>query len=505
MKNTRLHVAILLAITLVAGKLYAQHSHPKSSLKVLFVGYEPAKPLPEFKNSYPGMMSKEGFIAEYPVRMPAFRKLLSEYFAEVKTMDCRDWKAADSDPFDVTIFDFKTTPLEEAKNEKTADGQVKYTPAKYLPDNFSKPVLFIASTADEMGRSIGLKLDWLCLCLDADAHHINMQHAIFKGPLENVTPTLQMKTTPDGIFHYTTGANVPREIPMWRVQNLGYLDGKDVRIGLVARGNRFSESPDAETISSGVCAKDVGAVALGRHGNFFLWGFSASPAQMTDEAKKVFVNTVAYIRQFDGQTPVARKYNDRMATTDDVREIIANATKEHYDEYVREITTFNENNEKEKKRIDDKKASGLQLTSSEESSLQYLGRPQKIPSWEEYLKTVMRKFSAQFGSDAVAFQKYLTDNFGYLYCDPTKFFEFSIDEDAKAIGISNHNVKLLEKCVDMLTRNEQPELAVRILKRYTAENFATPKEWSNWLSKNKSKLFFTETDGYRFMVNPYKS
>lgn len=503
MKHIHLRVVILLAVTLVMGNLYAQHSHPKSPLKILFVGYDPSKPLPEFTRSYPGMMSKEEFIAEYPVRMPAFKKLLSEYFAEVKTEDCRDWKPADSDPYDVTIFDFKTTPLEEARTEKGANGETKYIAAKYLPDNFSKPVVFIASTADEMGRSIGLKLDWLCLCLDADAHHINLNHPIFNGPLEKVTPTMVMKKTPDGIYHYTTGDAVPKEIPMWRVQKVGYLDSKDVRIGMVSRGNRFAESPDAEIISSGVCAKDVGAVALGRHGNFFLWGFSASPAQMTEEAKKVFVNAVAYIKQFDGKPPIARKYNDRMATTDDVREIIANATRKSYDEYVEEIKEFNDQNVKEKKRIDDKKAAGLQLTSSEESSLQYLGHQEKIATWEEYLKQIMGKFSGQFGTDAVAFQKYMKDNFGYLYCDPNKFFDYSIDEDVKQIGISNHNVKLLEKCIDMLKHNEQPDLALRVLKRYTAEDFTTAKEWSHWLSKNKSKLFFTETDGYKFMVNTY--
>ncbi|MGN6399805.1 MAG: hypothetical protein ACTHMD_05090 [Flavisolibacter sp.] len=503
MKYRFFYAIILLAFACASNTAWAQNGHSKSPLKVLFVGYDPSKPLPEFSRSYPGMMSKEQFIAEYPVRMPAFKTLLSDYFAEVRTMDCRDWKPADSDPFDVTIFDFKTTPLEEARTEQGANGETKYIPAKYLPDNFSKPVVFIASTADEMGRAIGLKLDWLCLCLDADAHHVNLHHPIFRGPLEQVTPTMEMKKTPDGIYHYTTGDTVPKEIPMWRVQQVGYLDSKDVRIGLVSRGNRFAESPDAEIISSGVCAKDVGAVALGRHGNFFLWGFSASPAQMTDEAKKVFVNAVAYIKQFDGKTPIARKYNDRMATTDDVREIVANTSRKSYEEYVKEIEAFNAQNVKEKKRIDDKKAAGLQLTSSEETSLQYLGHEQKIETWEQYLKQIMGKFAAQFGTNAAGFQKYMTDNFGYLYCDPDKFFDYSIDEDVRRIGISNHDVKLLEKCIDMLKNNKQPDLALRVLKRYTAENFATANEWRSWFLKNKSKLFFTETDGYKFMVNTY--
>ena len=62
---------------------------------------------------------------------------------------------------------------------------------------------------------------------------------------------------------------------------------------------------------------------------------------------------------------------------------------------------------------------------------------------------------------------------------------------------------MLEKCVAMLQQNDRADLALRILKRYTAKDFQTAAEWDEWLSKNKDKLFFTETGGYRFMINTY--
>jgi hypothetical protein len=493
-------IIILLAFALFAGPLFAQ----QRPLKVLFVGYDPAKPMPEITTRFaPGMMSEAGFKAEYPLRMPAFKALLSQYFSEVKTMDCRDWKSADSEPYDVTIFDFRTKELEPKKTEKLANGQTKYTSARYLPDNFSKPVIFIASTADEMGRRIGLKLDWLCLCLDANAHHLNANHAIFKGPLEKVVPTMVMNATPEGVFHYSTGKNLPEKIPMWKVQNTGCMTSKDARIGLVARGSRFAESPDVEMISSGVCLKDVGAVALGRHGNFFLWGFGASPIDMTEEGKKVFVNTVAYMKQFNGKMPIARKYNDRMLTTDDVKEMIAGASKDSYADYVNQIKVFNEENAKQFKKLNNKKAAGEALSNNETESLQYLGREQKIQSLDEFLKGRMGNFASKFGTDTEGFQKYLTGNFGYIYCDPNAFFSYSIDEDAQQIGISNHDLKILDACVAMLKKGDRTDLALRVLKKYTWENFGTAKEWDNWLSKNRRKLFFSETNGYKFMVNTY--
>lgn len=489
---------LVLIGSLMATSAAGQSAPSKKPMKVLFVGYDPSRPMPEITRSAPGMMSKEGFAAEYPVRMPAFKALLSEYFTEVTTMDCRDWTPDSSTPYDVTIFDFKPNPLPQQDTSKS-----KLKRPKYLPDDFSKPTIFIASTAPEMGEAIGLKLDWLCLCLDADAHHINTGHAIFKGPLNNVTPTLQTKDAPEGMFHYTTGKSIPKQIPMWTVQNEGYLTHKNIRIGMVARGNRFAEGPDAEVISSGVCTKDVGAVALGRHGNFFLWGFAASPAKMTEEGKKVFVNTVAYMQQFNGKTPITRKYNDRMATTDDVREIIGFASKESFEMSLEETKKFNEHNKKEKARIDAKKAAGEALTSEEESALQYLGYQQPLPTWESYIQRLMGKYADRFGTDAAAFQAFMNKNFDYLYCDPNAFFSYSIDEDVAKIGVPNHNIRLLDTCVEMLRKNDQGDLALRVLKRYTGEDFGTAAEWSAWLKKHRKKMYFSETNGYRFMINTY--
>lgn len=502
MKKFALSLVVVL-LAFVSSSIYAQTA--KSPLKILFVGYDPAGEVPVFQAGRlgPGGMSEVAFRAELPVRMPAFKALLDQYFSHVTTMDVRVWKASDSDNYDVTIFDFPPNPVKPSTNEVGADGKRIYKPAEYLPQDFSKPVVFIASTADQMGRSIGLKLDWLCLCLDADAHHVRTDHPIFQGPIEKVEPTFTNKPTPEGIFNYASGKNMPKELPMWQVDKVGYLTSKTARIGLVSRGERFEEGPDAEYISSGVCQKDVGAVALGRHGNFFLWGFGASPAGMTEEGKKVFVNAVAYMAQFDGRTPIARKYNDRMATTDDVKEIVAGTTRESYQNYVKMLTEMNEQSAATKQRLEAKRAGGESLTKDEEQQLQYAGYSQKIESWEDFLKRRMGKWADRFGTDDAAFRAFMEQNMGYIYCDPEAFYDYSIDEDVQQIGISNHDVGLLETCIAMLRNNDRPELANRVLQRYTGENFTDAAAWADWLRKNKSKLFFSETNGYRFVVDTY--
>lgn len=446
---------ILLAILILAsltGNSKVAFTPPKSSLKILFVGYDPAQAMPTSVRRIPGNMTKEGFEREYPIRMPAFKALLSEYFAEVKTIDCRDWKPSDSDPYDVTIFDFPTKII-----EPVTEG------VKYLPADFSKPVVFISHTAAQMGTPIGLKFEWLCLCLDADAHHLNRKHSIFNGPLEKVKPTMVMKPTPEGIYHYASGDNVPKQIPMWRVDQKGYIEDKDARIGLVTRGDRFTDSPDTELISSGVNTKDVNAVALGRHGNFFLWGFGASPAGMTEEGKKVFVNVVAYMSKFDKKTPIARKLKDRAATTDYFKEM-QSMVKRMYE------TSISKKD----------------------------GKP--VPTWDEYLKN-QKGFFTRFGTDSANYQ-YLKDNIDYMYCDPKGFYSAVIDEEAKMIGVPNHDLRFLETCIKMLKQNDRSELALKMLKKYTAENFDDADKWQSWYTNNKKKLFFTEAP-YKFIVNTY--
>lgn len=63
-------------------------------------------------------------------------------------------------------------------------------------------------------------------------------------------------------------------------------------------------------------------------------------------------------------------------------------------------------------------------------------------------------------------------------------------------------VELLDRCVTKLEKHDQPELALRLLKRYTTAKFETPREWRKWLDDNRSRLFFSDVGGYKFFVAP---
>lgn len=40
---------------------------------------------------------------------------------------------------------------------------------RYLPEDFDRPAVMLVEMGETLGRRIGLKTDWYCLCLEADA------------------------------------------------------------------------------------------------------------------------------------------------------------------------------------------------------------------------------------------------------------------------------------------------------------------------------------------------
>ena len=500
MKQIRVGMVLLVMLFGTAVSVFAQQNK-KENLAVLYVGYDPAVPLDDaFINASTGTggYSPERFKEDFKTRFNAFESYLKEYFTSVKAVDARNYMMDMSANYDVTIFDQRINPWEKGERTPT------YKPAKYLKEDFDFPTVFIGHTAPMMGETIGLKLDWLCLCLDANAHHLKTEHPIFKGPFA-VNLTMVTKPTPDGIFHYPSGKNVPKEIPMWHVQKEGYMEGKGYRVGLVSRGDGFLDSPDAEYISSGVNSKDVGAVAIGRHGNFLLWGFSASPDYMTEEAKQVFANAVVYIKQFKGQKPIARKYNQRIAVRATyIDDMIGSLNKESFEHYKSYINDVNAQSQKTIKEILAKKDKGEKVSEMEEAIVKAQSTPIPIPTWEEYVKQQSGKFfKPEYLKNIEKLKKYLADNKKYLYSEPDGFYELKMDDDIKKLGIGNNDKKLLEQCIALLKSGKETDLANRVLTRYTGLE-KNPQEWEKWFNDNSSKLFFTESGGYKWLVDTTK-
>ena len=215
------------------------------------------------------------------------------------------------------------------------------------------------------------------MCLDAHAHGMRIQHPIFRTP-NRVDLTLENRPTPD--VYRNAGSGFEKTMPMWRVQTEGYLDGTDQLVGIVSRDRGFLDSPDTEWISGGVNTKGPNAVAIGRHGNFFHWGFAASPTYMTEDAQLVFINAVHYIHQFDGRPPITRKVSRQMMRSY-VEDAIESITPEGYQRRLDSHESLLESMKERQANLQAKKDAGEAMEEWEE---QMLASPPQYPAPEMF-------------------------------------------------------------------------------------------------------------------------
>lgn len=447
----------------------------KISLKVLYVGYNPEKPMPANVVYY--STSAAVVATVYKTRMPDFKAFLENRFTEVSIVDVRDYEPGMSDKADVTIMDA---------------GPVK------LPAGFNRPMVLMHAMAPNVGLPIGLKFDWYCQCLEDDALNINTKHEIFSRP-NKVKLTMVTKPTPGSFFNGFQGVKTPKEMPMWNVVKSSSSDAGKYIIGMVSHGEGFNDSPDAESISGGVCLKNAEAVALGRQGNYFMWGFSASPDHMTDEAKDVFVNTVCYIKKFDRMPAIVKKV--QIETREGMDEKIYRIDKKLYEAAIVSRKEGNARMLKLQQQLQARKAAGEDIGRGNEMFLK-MPVSNDMERFEDYLKNhAGKELFDKFGTKTSLYHKYYRDNYEYFY--PSGVYSLQLDQDAQKLRLSNRKVAILEKCVQLLEKNEETALALRVLERYTAEKFTTAAAWRKWLDQNRENLFYTESGGFKFMVNTF--
>lgn len=491
-----LFLGCLVVQAVVAGLVHAADP-AKQSLRVLYVGGSVDWPGTEIAIPR-DPPADDPRVAE---RIKAFEDLLRRHFTAVTLMHAKDYRQEASEDFDVTILDGTPPEREPRRQVRNSAGRVvDNVAARYFTEDFNRPVIVVGELGEKLGRRIGLKFDWYCLCLDAHAHSFRPEHPIFQGPFP-VTLTLEERPTPEDAFHYEyfRDTPTPKTLPMWRVQTKGYQSDKGFRIGMVARPWGFEDSPDAEYISSGVCQKTLDAVAIGRHGNFLGWGFAASPAYLTLEAQTVFANAVCYIAKFNGQGLIARKYHDRRATKEWVREIKHLGTPEAHAESEKRNQLFAGQMLATRRIAEEKQARVEKLSAQEQASLRFTAS--KPQSFADYLKgrRGVEGLFARFGTDYQAYHRFYDENGPWLY-SVAPFYQFELDEDAKSLGVPNTDPRLLDRAITLWETGADVAKARRLLTRYTLLDYETPQEWRAWFERHKAELFFTQGGGWVFMV-----
>jgi len=415
-----------------------------------------------------------------------FHSFLASHFTKVTLRDLREFKEADANGHDVVIFDW-TNGFDGKGHIDQKQWQRLRAPK--LSRAFARPTILIGRAGGEIATPLKLKINWFCLCLEAPAHHLALDHPLFHSPLE-VNPKLEQMPTPEDYPYLTLDAAIGPTMNVWKVQKKDY---PEIDPGLVSFLYGFSDSPDAEVIAQGIADKGPDTVALGRQANFFLWGFSASPADMTSAGRRLFVNAVCYMPEFDGQTPLVR--NEARARRWALRWAVS--PRFLSDDYKqREIRRHRALITQHAEWVPERYKGNVDAYLSETVRATQAGEKK----WME--QVLPKSLRNKFGMGADKYVAYYKENLEYLRPTEGRALSFDVDEDAKSVGPSNRSVELLARCVSMLERNEQSELALRLLKRYTQERFETASRWRIWLDANRSRLFFSDVGGYKFFAAP---
>ena len=236
-----------------------------------------------------------------------------------------------------------------------------------------------------------------------------------------------------------------RDVKNWTIFNKKV----EYDYGVVSSREQLEGMPDTEIIAGGLNSRADNGIPLAREANLFQWGFTGDPSHMTEEAKLFFVNVVCYLKKFDGHKILIR--------------------------------------------------AKVPKRSSALSYAKYVGG--KYYKGDRLLSIFPEELIADFGEDSTKYIKYYQENEDYIYVEEDSRV-FRVDEDAKKLGIANNKIELLDKCIKRLEEQNDTELALKILKFYTKQEFSAAKEWRKWLNKNRKNLLFSDINGYNYVVIP---
>lgn len=219
------------------------------------------------------------------------------------------------------------------------------------------------------------------------------------------------------------------------------------------------QAPALEVICGGVNSKTPLAGAVWRQGHLLHFGFEQSPAEMNERGRALLVNAICYIGRFTEDRPI-----------------------------VRSPSSFYSN-----KRVLDRGALDRLIRNPERDLAQYL-RWMAAPEVREALQGLSRD----------ELRRWLEENRGFLVADEQG--HYVIDAEARKFGVPPDSEGFIPRAIEVWKKPGSGEsFAERLLRRYVPEGpkkGATPDEWRKWWEENRPYIFYSDTGGYRWYVDP---
>jgi hypothetical protein len=219
----------------------------------------------------------------------------------------------------------------------------------------------------------------------------------------------------------------------------------------------MSDAPEVEVFCGGINAKTSTAAALWRQGNLFHFGFDLSPDDMNEWGRGLLINAITYISRFTEDRPIMQTPSPFAG-----QEVI---TRPRVEAVIR-----------------------------------------RGDGWWDYLKSYFDQdaLAAAGIKDLASFAKWYPTVCEYLASNSDGLMR--IDEDAQAIKLYPGRREFFERAIaDLGKSRTEAERARRMLKRYVPEGpgeRANALAWADWWKANADFLFFGESGGYRWYLDP---
>jgi hypothetical protein len=216
-------------------------------------------------------------------------------------------------------------------------------------------------------------------------------------------------------------------------------------------------APELEVFCGGINSKTPRAGAVWRQGNLLHFGFEPSPERMNEAGKALLVNAICYIARFTDDRPLVRTPcvfvgGKRIFDRGAVARLLANPERDLKD---------------------------LRY---------YLAKP---------------AYAAIEGKRRDEVRVWYQSVAGYLH--PGDDGNLAVDVDAQTFGVAPANPDFFEKAIAALAEPDRAPLVRRLLGRYAPGGpgaDATAERWRSWRQENGPYLFFSDTGGYRWQLDP---
>lgn len=223
----------------------------------------------------------------------------------------------------------------------------------------------------------------------------------------------------------------------------------------------YEECPDLEVLCGGVNSKTAKAGAIWRQGNLLHFGFAHSPADLNENGRAMLVNSIAYIARFTEDRPIARTPSKLAGAAPYNRKMIHRILNRR----TRPFVSLDNN---------------LGFCLSAEA------------------------MDALAGHDKQQIEAWYQDVGPYIHADEKG--KLTVDEEAKSFGVPPATPEFFRTAIDALRSADARAITARqLLARYAPDGPGREqdaREWDTWWSGHKPYLFFSDTGGYRWYIDP---